>query len=69
MSLAAYRCLYDGALELGGAAILRADEAPASPMVNRIVGLGVDEPATEATLDRALQALRLDTVRDNASAM
>ena len=55
MSLAAYRCLYDGALEVGGVTVLRADEAPASPMVNRIVGLGVDEPATEAVLDGALR--------------
>jgi GNAT superfamily N-acetyltransferase len=60
VSLAAYRCLYDGALELDGVTILRADEAPGSPMVNRIVGLGVDEPATEAALDAALQAMGSD---------
>ena len=57
VSLAAYRCLYPGAVELGGVTVLRADEAPASPMVNRIVGLGVDEPATEAMLDEALAAI------------
>ncbi len=57
VSLAAYRCLYPGAVELGGVTVLRADEAPLSPMLNRIVGLGVDEPATEAALDEALAAI------------
>jgi GNAT superfamily N-acetyltransferase len=60
VSLAAYRCLYHRALELGGVTVLREDAAPASPMVNRIVGLGVDEPATEAVLDGALQAMGTD---------
>src|SRR4051794_40081097 len=57
VSLAAYRCLYERPISHGGVTILRADEAPASPMVNRIVGLGIDEPATEAALDAALQAI------------
>jgi len=57
VSLAAYRCLYPEALELGGVTVLRADAAPLSPMLNQIVGLGVDEPATEAALDAALVAI------------
>ncbi len=60
VSLAAYRCLYPGAIEFGGVTVLRADEAPLSPMVNRIVGLGVDEPATETVLDEALAAIGED---------
>ena len=60
VSLAAYRCLYPGAVELGGVTVLRADAAPASPMLNRIVGLGVNEPATEAALDEALAAIGED---------
>ena len=31
---------------IGGVTVLRAAAAPSSPMLNRIVGLGVDEPAT-----------------------
>ena len=58
--LAAYRCLYPAAVELGGVTVLRADVAPLSPMLNQIVGLGVDEPATEATLDAALAAIGED---------
>jgi GNAT superfamily N-acetyltransferase len=57
VSLAAYRCLYAGAIELGGVTVLRADEAPLSPMLNRVAGLGVDEPATEDALDAALAAI------------
>jgi len=60
VSLAAYRCLYPEAVELGGVTILRADAAPLSPMLNQIVGLGVDEPATEAALDAALAAIGED---------
>jgi len=57
VSLAAYRCLYPDAVELGGVTVLRADAAPLSPMLNQIVGLGVDEPATEEALDAALAAI------------
>jgi len=57
VSLAAYSCLYDRAVEFGGVTVLRADEAPLSPMVNRVAGLGVDEPATEAALDEALATI------------
>ncbi len=56
-NLAAYRCLYPGAIELGGITVLRADAAPLSPMLNQIVGLGIDEPATEEALDAALAAI------------
>ena len=55
--LAAYRCLYPEVVETGGATVLRAAEAPDSPMLNRIVGLGLTEPATEAGLDQALAAI------------
>jgi GNAT superfamily N-acetyltransferase len=65
VTLAAYRCLYrsphSAAVELGSVTVLRAGEAPLSPMLNRVVGLGVDEPATEAVLDEALAAMG-DTV-------
>ena len=57
VSLAAYRCLYPDAIELDGVTVLRSDAAPLSPMLNRIVGLGVAEPATEAALDAALTAI------------
>ena len=59
VSLDAYRCLYSAsaATEIGGVTVLRAEAAPLSPMLNRIVGLGVDEPASEAVLDAALAAI------------
>jgi len=60
VSLAAYSCLYPGAVELRGVTVLRADAAPLSPMLNQIVGLGVDEPATEDALDAALAAIGED---------
>ena len=43
--------------EAGGAAVLRVPEAPESPMLNRIVGLGSASPATEADVDEALAAM------------
>jgi hypothetical protein len=48
---------FSSAVEAGGATVLRVPEAPGSPMLNRIVGLGVERPATEADLDRALAAI------------
>jgi len=57
VSLAAYRCLYPAVVKLGGVTVLRADAAPESPMLNRIVGLGADEPATQDALDAALAAI------------
>jgi ribosomal protein S18 acetylase RimI-like enzyme len=44
------------ARQIGSAWVFRADEVPNSPMLNRIVGLGVDAPATQEELDRALAA-------------
>jgi hypothetical protein len=43
--------------EAGGALVLHTPEAPDSPMLNRVVGLGVHEPATEAAVDAALDAV------------
>jgi len=57
VSLNAYRCLYPEAVERGGVTVLRAELAPASPMLNQIVGLGIDTPATEDALDAALAAI------------
>jgi GNAT superfamily N-acetyltransferase len=57
IAVAAYRCLYADPVELGGVTILRAEAAPESPMLNQILGLGVEEPATEDTLDAALAAI------------
>jgi GNAT superfamily N-acetyltransferase len=55
--LLAYRCLYPEAVEVGGATVLRSAEAPDSPMLNRVAGIGCNEPATEAGLDEALDAI------------
>ena len=59
VSLDAYRCLYaeSDVTEIGRVTVLRAGAAPMSPMLNQIVGLGVDEPATETVLDDALEAI------------
>jgi GNAT superfamily N-acetyltransferase len=45
------------AADAGGATVLRVPEAPASPMLNRVVGLGVESAATEADLHEALAAI------------
>ena len=55
--LEAFKSLYPHSVELDGVTVLRADEAPLSPMLNRIVGLGVDRPATEEALASALAAI------------
>src|SRR5258708_394528 len=59
VSLDAYRCLYAerDVTMIGGVTVLRGNAAPMSPMLNQIVGLGVDKPATEAVLDAALEAM------------
>jgi GNAT superfamily N-acetyltransferase len=58
ISLSAYLPFYGAnALEVGGATCLRATHAPDSPMLNRVVGLGLDGPVDEATLDEALAAM------------
>jgi GNAT superfamily N-acetyltransferase len=53
----AYRVLYPDAADVAGAVVLRMPAAPSSPMLNRIVGLGVGAPATEAALDAAVAAM------------
>ena len=45
------------ATRAGGATVLRVPEAPESPMLNRVIGLGVDAPATEGDVDEALAAM------------
>lgn len=46
---------------VGAALVLRAPEDPDTPMLNRIVGLGVGAPATEDDVDAALAAMGEDT--------
>lgn len=48
---------FSSAVDAGGATVLQVPGAPDSPMVNRIAGLGLERPATEADLDRALAAI------------
>ena len=58
ISLDAYLPVYGaGAIDVGGATCLRAPHAPDSPMLNRVVGLGVDGPVDEAQLDDVLAAM------------
>jgi hypothetical protein len=45
---------FSDATYAGGAVVLHVPEAPDSPMLNRVVGLGVSRPATEDDLDAAL---------------
>jgi len=51
---------FSSAAQAGGATVLRVAEAPESPMLNRVVGLGVEAPATEADVDEALRAMGVD---------
>jgi GNAT superfamily N-acetyltransferase len=48
---------FSSATEVGGAVVLSVPEAPDSPMLNRVVGLGIETPATEADVDAALSAI------------
>ncbi|HEY3613094.1 MAG TPA: GNAT family N-acetyltransferase [Gaiellales bacterium] len=58
VGISAYRSIHpDGAAELDGATVLRMPAAHASPILNRIVGLGVDGPASEQQLDDAIAAM------------
>jgi hypothetical protein len=58
VSHASYASFYgDRALVTPGATCFRLDEAPDSPMVNRVVGLGLERPATAADIDAALAAM------------
>lgn len=54
VALEAYRVMCPDALTLGDVVCLRVPEAPDSPMLNRVIGLGNAEPATEAALDEAV---------------
>lgn len=53
---AAYRSL-GPVVDVGTATLLLCPEAPGSPMLNRVVGLGTDSPATEGELDAVLAAV------------
>ena len=58
VSTAAFRSMHpDGVAELPGATALRMPPAHSSPMLNRIVDLGLDGPATEEQLDDAIAAM------------
>lgn len=48
---------FSHATDLDGSTVLRAPAAPGCAMLNRIVGLGMDRPATEADVDQALAAI------------
>jgi GNAT superfamily N-acetyltransferase len=58
VSTSAFRSMHpEGVAELTGATALRMPQAHSSPMLNRIVGLGLDAPATEEQLDDAIAAM------------
>jgi hypothetical protein len=58
ISLSAYLPVYGtDAVRVGDATCLRAPYAPAAPMLNRVVGLGLDGPVHESLLDEALAAM------------
>ena len=58
VGLSAFRSIHpDGVAELDGATALRVPAAHSSPMLNRIVGLGVESPASEQQLDAAIAAM------------
>ena len=58
ISLDAYSTVYGPeATRVAGATCMRAPHAPESPMLNRVVGLGVDGPVDEVMLDQALAAM------------
>lgn len=51
---------FSTAITAGGATVVRVPAAPESPMLNRVVGLGLERPATEADVDAALAAIGPD---------
>lgn len=58
VSANAYRSMHpDGVAELPDATALRMPPAHSAPFLNRIVGLGLGGPATEAQLDAAIAAM------------
>lgn len=61
VALEATRRLAPIALDVGGAVVMRYPEAPDVPMLTRVVGLGVERPATEADVDAVLEALGTGT--------
>jgi GNAT superfamily N-acetyltransferase len=54
VALDAYRGVSEVVHEAGGVVVLTVPQAPGIPMLNRVVGLGVDGPATEEAVDAAL---------------
>jgi len=48
----AMKSLNPDARELGGATLLKNESAPDSAMLNRVVGLGLEQPATEREVDQ-----------------
>ena len=57
--------------EVGGALCVRLEPLSTVTMFNRVIGLGIDEPATEAQLDEALHINRgvdAQSARDLADA-
>ncbi len=54
VALESYRGLSEVVHEAAGVVVLTVPQAPGIPMLNRVVGLGVDGPATEEALDAAL---------------
>ena len=57
VALECYRGLSEVVHEAAGVVVLTVPEAPGIPMLNRIVGLGVDGPATEEAVDAALAVI------------
>jgi hypothetical protein len=57
VGLEAFRALYPDAEEAGGGVVMRAPAGIDAPMLNRIVGLGAERPATEADIDAALECM------------
>jgi GNAT superfamily N-acetyltransferase len=58
--IAAYAAVSE-TVRLDGSMVLLSPQAPGSAMLNRIVGLGVDRPATEQDVDDALAAVPAGT--------
>ncbi len=57
VQLEAYRAVAE-ATEIGGATVIQVPAGPETPMLNRVVGLGIDRPATEDDVDAALATIR-----------
>ncbi len=57
VALESYRGLSEVVHEAAGVVVLTVPQAPGIPMLNRIVGLGVDGPATEEAVDAALAVI------------